>query len=163
METRTIEISLDTAKRWYEQGGELRDLAIVAFGDKMLIGDRLPKTWDEYCIKHGEDGDKIKASLNTAYTMINKYTFSDYKQTGAHIAMMKLHLLRDEYRNGWLPYFGDNSKKYGIKRNMIAGKTWLVIALHTYYSDSLSFPTYKLAEEFLTNFRELIEEAGDLI
>ena len=48
METRTIEISLDTAKRWYEQGGELRDLAIGAFGDKMLIGDRLPKTWDEY-------------------------------------------------------------------------------------------------------------------
>ena len=163
MEIRTIEISLDTAKRWYEQGGELRDLAIGAFGDKMLIGDRLPRTWDEYCIKHGEVGDKIKASLNTAYTMINKYTFSDYKQTEAHIAMMKLHLLRDEYRNGWLPCFGDNSKKYGIKRNMIAGKTWLVIALHTYYSDSLSFPTYKLAEEFLTNFRELIEEAGDLI
>ena len=163
METRTIEISLDTAKRWYEQGGELRDLAIGAFGDKMLIGDRLPRTWEEYCAKHGENGDKIKASLNTAYTMINKYTFSDYKQTGAHIAMMKLHLLRDEYRNGWLPCFGDNSKKYGIKRNMIAGKTWLVIALHTYYSDSLSFPTYKLAEEFLTNFRELIDEAGDLI
>ena len=163
MEIRTIEISLDTAKRWYEQGGELRDLAIGAFGDKMLIGDRLPRTWDEYCIKHGEVGDKIKASLNTAYTMINKYTFSDYKQTEAHIAMMKLHLLRDEYRNGWLPCFGDNSKKYGIKRNMIAGKTWLVIALHTYYSDSLSFPTYKLAEEFLTNWRDLSEEAGALI
>ena len=163
METRFIEISLDTAKRWYEQGGGLRDLAIGAFGDKILIGDRLPKTWDEYCIKHGEVGDRIKTSLNTAYTMINKYTFSDYKQTEAHIAMMKLHLLRDEYRNGWFPCFGDNSKKYGIKRNMIAGKTWLVIALHTYYSDSLSFQTYKLTEEFLTNFRELIEEAGDLI
>ena len=25
METRLIEISLDTAKRWYEQGGELKD------------------------------------------------------------------------------------------------------------------------------------------
>lgn len=163
METRTIEISLDTAKRWYEQGGELRDLAIGAFGDKILIGNRLPKTWDEYCIKHGEVGDRIKASLDTAYTIINKYTFSDYKQTEAHIAMMKLHLLRDEYRNSWLPCFGDNSKKYGIKRNMIAGKTWLVIALHTYYSDFLSFPTYELAEEFLTNFRDLIEQAWDLI
>ena len=163
METRLIEISLETAKRWYEQGGELRDLAIGAFGDKILIGDRLPKTWDEYCIKHGEVGDKIKASLNTAYMTINKHVFSDYKQAQAHIAKMKLHLLRDEYRNGWLPCLGDNSKKYGIKRNMIAGKTWLVIALPTYYSDSLSFPTYKLTEEFLTNFRELIEEAGDLI
>ena len=163
METRQIELSLDTAKRLYEQGGEYRDIALTAFKEHELIGDRLPKTWDEYCAKHGEEGDKIKASLNTAYTTINKYTFSDYKQTEAHIAMMKLHLLRDEYRNGWLPCFGDNSKKYGIKWNMIAGKTRLVIVQHIYDSDSLSFPTYELTEKFLTNFRELIEEAGDLI
>ena len=163
METRQIELSLDTAKRLYEQGGEYRDIALTAFKEHELIGGRLPKTWDEYCAKHGEVGDKIKASLNAAYTMINKYTFSDYKQTEAHIAMMKLHLLRDEYRNGWLPCFGDNSKKYGIKWNMIAGKTRLVIVQHIYDSDSLSFPTYELTEKFLTNFRELIEEAGDLI
>ena len=163
METRQIELSLDTAKRLYEQGGEYRDIALTAFKEHELIGDRLPKTWDEYCAKHGEVGDKIKASLNTAYTTINKYIFSDYKQVQAYIALIKLHLLRDEYRNGWLPCFGDNSQKYGIKWNMIAGKTRLVIAQHTYDSDSLSFPTYELAEEFLTNFRELIEEAGDLI
>ena len=135
METRYIEISLDTAKRWYEQGGELRDLAIGAFGDKMLIGDRLPRTWDEYCIKHGEMGDRIKASLNTTYMAINKYTFSDYKQTEAHIAMMKLHLLRDDYRIGWVPEWGniDESKfsiemvgneftveNYGITRHFLA-------------------------------------------
>ena len=163
METRQIELPLDTAKRWYEQGGELKEMALGAFSEKELIGDGLPKTWDEYCAKHGDMGVIIKASLGTAYVALNKHVFSDYKQAQAHIALMKLHLLRDEYRNGWLPCFGDNSKKYGIKRNMIAGKTWLVIALHTYYSDSLSFPTYKLAEEFLTNFRELIEQAGDLI
>ena len=163
METRQIELPLETAKRWYEQGGELKEMALDAFSEKELIGDGLPKTWDEYCAKHGEEGDKIKASLNTAYMTIHKRIFSDYKQAQAHIALIKLHLLRDEYRNGWLPCFGDISKKYGIKRNMIAGKTWLVIAVHTYYSDSLSFPTYKLTEEFLTNFRELIKEAGDLI
>ena len=159
MKTRTIEISLDTAKRWYEQGGELRDLAIGAFGDKMLIGDRLPRTWDEYCIKHGENGDKIKASLNTAYTMINKYTFSDYKQTEAHIAMMKLHLLRDEYRNGWLPDWKEQSVKHTIlidHDDIVVGKSYVI-------SCFLAFQTEELAEEFLNNFRELIEEAGDLI
>ena len=163
METRQNELSLDTARRLYEQGGEYRNIALTAFKEHELIGDRLPKTWDEYCAKHGEVGDKIKASLNTAYMTINKHVFSDYKQAQAHIAKMKLHLLRDEYRNGWLPYFGDISKKYGIIRNMIAGKTWLIIAQRTYYSDFLSFPTYKLTDEFLTNFRDLIEEAGDLI
>ena len=163
VETRYIEISLDTAKRLYEQGGEYRDIALTAFKEHELIGDRLPKTWDEYCAKYGEVGDKIKASLNTAYMTINKHTFSDYNQAQAHIAMIKLHLLRDEYRNGWLPSWEDSFYKYGIKWNMIAGKTRLVIAQHTHDSDSLSFPTYELAEEFLTNFRELIEDAGDLI
>ena len=160
METRTIEISLDTAKRWYEQGGELRDLAIVAFGDKMLIGDRLPKTWDEYCIKHGEDGDKIKASLNTAYTMINKYTFSDYKQTGAHIAMMKLHLLRDDYRIGWVPEWGNiDESKFSIE--MVGNE--FTVENYGITRHFLAFQDKKRANEFLTNFRELIEEAGDLI
>ena len=162
MKTRYIEISLDTAKRWYEQGGELKDMALGAFDAKELIDYRLPKTWEEYRKMKGDEGEKANAALNFAYTSINS-AFPDYHDAEKHIALMKLHLLRDEYRNGWLPCFGDNSQKYGIKWNMIAGKTRLVIAQHTYDSDSLSFPTYELAEEFLTNFRELIEEAWDLI
>ena len=160
METRYIELSLDTAKRWYEQGGELRDLAIVAFGDKMLIGDRLPKTWDEYCIKHGEDGDKIKASLNTAYMTINKHVFSDYKQAQTHIAMIKLHLLRDEYRNGWKPDWKDDSQMKYVIYNPEGEFT---IGCYINSRRFLAFQDKKRANDFLTNFRELIEEAGDLI
>ena len=160
METRTIEISLDTAKRWYEQGGELRDLAIVAFGDKMLIGDRLPRTWNEDCIKHGEDGDKIKASLNTAYMTINKHIFSDYKQAQAHIAKMKLHLLRDDYRIGWVPEWGNiDESKFSIE--MVGNE--FTVENYGITRHFLSFQDKKRANEFLTNFRELIEEAGDLI
>ena len=160
METRYIELSLDTAKRWYEQGGELRDLAIVAFGDKMLIGDRLPRTWNEYCIKHGEDGDKIKASLNTAYMTINKHIFSDYKQAQAHIAKMKLHLLRDDYRIGWVPEWGNiDESKFSIE--MVGNE--FTVENYGITRHFLSFQDKKRANEFLTNFRELIEEAGDLI
>ena len=160
METRTIEISLDTAKRLYEQGGEYRDIALTAFKEHELIGGRLPKTWDEYCAKHGEVGDKIKASLNTAYMTINKHVFSDYKQTQAHIAMIKLHLLRDEYRQGWVPEWGNiDESKFVIE--MVANE--LSINNYGITRYSLSFQDEKRAEEFLTNFRELIEEAGDLI
>ena len=100
METRQIEISLDTAKRLYEQGGEYRDIALTAFNEHELIGDRLSKTWYEYCVKHGGVGDKIDESLNSAYTIINRYVFLDHNQTQAYIAKMMLHLLRDEYRQG---------------------------------------------------------------
>ena len=160
METRTIEISLDTAKRLYEQGGEYRDIALTAFKEHELIGDRLPKTWDEYCAKHGEDGDKIKASLNIAYMTINKHIFSDYKQAQAHIAKMKLHLLRDEYRQGWVPdWKNGNQGKYVIESS--EGKCY--VDNYNHISSFLALQDEKTAIEFLTNFRELIEEAGDLI
>ena len=160
METRQIELPLVTAKRWYEQGGELREIALGAFSEKELIGDGLPKTWDEYCAKHGEVGDKIKASLNTAYMTINKYTFSDYKQAQAHIALMKLHLLRDEYRQGWKPDWRNvDESKFVIE--MVANE--LLINNYGITRYSLSFQDKKRANEFLTNFRELIEQAEDLI
>ena len=160
METRQIELSLDTAKRLYEQGGEYRDIALTAFKEHELIGDRLPKTWDEYCAKHGEVGDKIKASLNTAYMTINRYVFSDCKQAQAHIAKMKLHLLRDEYRNGWEPDWKDrNLGKYVIESS--EGECY--VAKYKHISSFLAFQDEKTANEFLTNFRDLIEQAGDLI
>ena len=163
METRTIELPLVTAKRWYKQGGELKEMALGAFSEQELIGDRLPKTWDEYCAKHGDMGVIIKASLGTAYVALNKHVFSDYKQTQAYIAKMKLHLLRDEYRNGWKPNWCDNNDKYGIKWNLSARKKELTVAWCKYNPIFFSFPTDEIASEFLTNFRELIEEAGDLI
>ena len=160
METRQIEISLDTAKRLYEQGGEYRDIALTAFKEHELIGDRLPKTWDEYCAKHGEEGDKIKASLNTAYMTINRYVFSDCKQAQAHIAKMKLHLLRDDYRNGWKPdWKNGNQEKCVIESS--EGECY--VDNYNYISSFLAFQDEKTANEFLTNFRDLIEQAGDLI
>ena len=160
METRTIEIPLVTAKRWYKQGGELKEMALGAFSEQELIGGRLPKTWDEYCAKHGDMGVIIKASLGTAYVALNKHVFSDYKQAQAHIAKMKLHLLRDEYRQGWLPdWEDDNQDKYVI----LSSKGERCVAYCQSISRFLAFQDKKRANEFLTNFRELIEEAGDLI
>ena len=160
METRTIEIPLVTAKRWYKQGGELKEMALGAFSEKELIGDGLPKTWDEYCAKHGDMGVIIKASLGTAYVALNKHVFSDYKQAQAHIAKMKLHLLRDEYRQGWLPEWMDYEQdKYVIQKFIDE----YVIRLYNTTSYFLSFQDEERANEFLTNFRKLIEQAGDLI
>ena len=163
METRTIEIPLVTAKRWYKQGGELKEMALGAFSEKELIGDGLPKTWDEYCAKHGDMGVIIKASLGTAYVALNKHVFSDYKQAQAHIALMKLHLLRDEYRQGWEPDWSDNCYKYGVKWNMFEENYELIVSWCIFNDIFLSFPTEEIASEFLTNFRDLIEQAGDLI
>ena len=135
-------------------------MALGAFSEKELIGDGLSKTWDEYCSKHGDMGVIIKASLGTAYVALNKHVFSDYKQAQAHIAKMKLHLLRDEYRQGWVPEWENiDESKFVIE---MAGNE-LTVENYGITRHFLAFQDEKRANEFLTNFRELIEEAGDLI
>lgn len=159
METRQINLPLDTARRWYEQGGELKEIALGAFDAKELIDYRLPKTWEEYRKMKGDEGEKANAALSFAYTSING-AFADYHDTQKHIALMKLHLLRDEYRNGWEPDWKDAGElKYLILK---LGNKLDVIEITTTVS-FLAFQDERQANEFLTNFRELIEEAGDLI
>ena len=159
METRYIEISLDTAKRWYEQGGELKEMALGAFDAKELIDYRLPKTWEEYRKMKGDEGEKANAALNFAYTSINS-AFPDYHDTQKHIALMKLHLLRDDYRIGWVPEWGNiDESKFSIE--MVGNE--FTVENYGITRHFLSFQDKKRANEFLTNFRELIEEAGDLI
>ena len=156
METRYIKLSLDTAKRWYEQGGELKEMALGAFDAKELIDYRLPKTWEEYRKMKGDEGEKANAALNFAYTSINS-AFPDYHDTQKHIVLMKLHLLRDEYRQGWLPDWEDeNQDKYVI----LSSKGERYVAYCQSISRFLAFQDKKRANEFLTNFRELIEQAG---
>ena len=159
METRTIELSLDTARRWYEQGGELKDMALGAYSEQELIGSRLPKTWEEYRKMKGDEGEKANAALSFAYTSING-AFPDYHDAEKHIALMKLHLLRDEYRIGWVPEWGNiDESKFVIE--MVGNE--LAVENYGITRHFLSFQVEKIAIEFLTNFRELIEQAGDLI
>ena len=160
MEIRQIELPLVTAKRWYKQGGELKEMALGAFSEKELIGDGLPKTWDEYCAKHGDMGVIIKASLGTAYVALNKHVFSDDKQAQAYIAKMKLHLLRDEYRQGWKPDWTDETReKYAIYE--FDGE--FVVRTNASARRFLSFQDEKRAKEFFECFSGLIKMAGDLI
>ena len=56
----------------------------------------------------------------------------------------------------------DCCNKYGIKWNFPLKKELIVVWCH-HDPRFLSFPTSEMASEFLTNFRELIKQAGDLI
>ena len=152
METRLIEISLDTAKRWYEQGGELKDMALGAYTLEEM-GVKLPSTFEEYlerCAKWG-----IKHNLD------------DYTDTNPQIgALKKLILLRDFYNNGWKPNWRKIIEdKFHIKKDYDGETKNLSFNVESAYRPLtfLTFNNSKYAHEFLTNFRELIEQAGDLI
>ena len=123
--------------------------------------EHLPKTWGDFCINNpvsdkeaciAYNGKIITTSSRPRISVMDKNTLPSYEAAKAHRALMQLHQLRDCYRGDT-----DSTCCYSIIRG--------VFDLVIIYGENrfLSFPTKKLAEEFLANFKDLIEEAGDLI
>ena len=136
------------------------------------IKPQLPKTWEEFCeqneVKKTEYYLNVSSCIEeTSHGKRNKTSdknlLPNRKAAEQHLALMQLHQLRDCYRQGWIPDWEDDSFKYTIVQDIFNKDKKYSIKYYCYTSYFLSFPTYKLAEEFLTNFRELIEQAGDLI
>ena len=168
MSERVIKLSLEKAKEFYDKGGEFRDLALSAFTEEELQEEILPNTWDEFCSKYGVQNeyyigsDSIikRAPLNNFRLTYRDSNLLPNKQAAeAHLALIKLHQLRDCYREGWEPDWNNDCNKYIIVKNrdkyVVFGGNWT--------NQFLSFQDRERAEEFLDNFRELIEQAGDLI
>ena len=156
---QTIEIEVPDGKKAVWKDNK------VIFED---IKPQFPKTWEEFCKQN-----MIKKSeyyLNPSSCILKlrddkREVFSDRnvlptrQAAEAHLALMQLHQLRDCYREGWEPNWNNDCNKYIIVKNrdkyVVFGGNWT--------NQFLSFQDRERAEEFLTNFRELIEKAGDLI
>lgn len=155
---QTIEIEVPDGKIAVWEDGK------VVFKDKLL-----PKTWQEYaqkCLTTGDDhyiasdGKILRFYLD--YKPAMPFNVLPSKRAAeAHLALIQLHQLRDCYRQGWKPNRDDNDhNRWCIKYCHAIG---LCISPNPYDSRFLSFRTQELATEFMTNFRDLIEQAGDLI
>ena len=125
--------------------------------------EHLPKTWEEFCennpIKEGEVAITTWCTLSELtpsrkrISNVDKCVLPNASVAKAHLALMQLHQLRDCYRGNVDPY----ECQYAIVRGL---SDLIVVKDITAF---LSFRTRKMAEEFLANFKDLIEEAGDLI
>ena len=140
------------------------------------IKPQLPKTWEEFCEQNPIKKEEYYIGENSSFFdykvgRLGRHHHSDKnvlpskEAAEAHLALMQLHQLRDCYRQGWIPNLIEGSSKYCIMGYYSPGTKSIKYRVDnlTYTSNFLSFPTCELAEEFLTNFRELIEQAGDLI
>ena len=165
MKKQMIEIEVPDGKKAVWKDGRL------VFED---IEPQLPNTWEEFCKNYPvKSGEFMIDSLSKILTPglrdremhVDQNLLPSYKAAEQHLALMKLHQLRDCYRNGWLPNLKDDADKYCIERlcNPVSRNIELRVARYDTVCTFLSFPTFELAKEFLTNFRELIEQAGDLI
>lgn len=159
---QTIEIEVPEGKRavW-------KDNTIV-FED---IKPQLPKTWEDFCkqnpIKEEEKYINLSSNICDAATIITKRNpecdrnvLPSKEVAEQHLALMQLHQLRDCYRQGWTPdWKNSKSGKYYIN-HIDDDYTIMTYCVSTKF---LSFQSREIAEEFLNNFKDLIEQAGDLI
>ena len=164
---QTIEIEVPDGKKAVWKDNK------VVFED---IKPPLPKTWEEFCkqnnINKGEAFIPTSGEIETI-KKVNAQRIVDYdknvlpsKQAAEqHLALMQLHQLRDCYRQGWTPDWKNYTTKYVIKNCYYTGTKCIEpkIIDAIYRHNFLAFPTFKLAEKFLNNFKDLIEQAGDLI
>lgn len=159
---QTIEIEIPEGKRavW-------KDNTIV-FED---VKPELPKTWEEFCKQNPikEKEKYIDSSSHISSAMVfptNRNSISDRnvlpskEAAEQHLALMQLHQLRDCYRQGWVPDWKNTKfSKYCIE---CVNDSYHINAYYTSIN-FLSFQSREIAEEFLNNFKDLIELAGDLI
>lgn len=132
------------------------------------IENKLPKTWEEFCEQNstvtneyyireyngiGCYGSRYRNSEE------DKNLLSTQEDAEAHLALMQLHRLRDTYRQGWVPDWNSRKNKWVIE--YVENKLYIhvYVAIHKF----LSFQSKEIAEEFLKNFKDLIEKAKNLI
>ena len=160
---QTIEIEVPEGKKavWKE--------GTIVFEDTK---PKLPKTWGEFCkqneVKDNEyyinsQSDIVKISAfyyPHRREILDRNILPNKKAAEQHLALMQLHQLRDCYRQGWVPNWNnENEERYSILHTTIH----YIITDTTIASKFLTFQSVKIAREFLNNFRDLIEQAGDLI
>ena len=127
----------------------------------------LPKTWEEFCgdnpIKKNEYFIDEYGEITYAaekHRATNLKNILPNKETAeAFLALMQLVQLRDCYRQGWKP----NWKEKTVKQNIICfegvlGTDWSINVQYV-----LSFQSKEIRNEFLENFKDLIEQAKELI
>ena len=170
MEERNIKLSLEKAREFYSKGGEFKDLALSAFTEDEILISKLPKTWEEFCKNNltkykksyfidRESSIKAFVSSRVGDADIDRNLLPSREAADQHLALMQLHQLRDCYRQGWMPNLTIPKSNFAIF--YMKGK--YSVEEFMYSSEFLSFQSKEIAQEFLTNFRELIEQAGDLI
>ena len=166
MEERNITLTLDKAKEWYKKGGELKEIALQAFTEKELTKLDLPKTWEEFCENYPV---QTKECWLSGRGMIEQPACSgsrryknwipSRKSAEAHLAMIQLEQLRDCYRGLFITVIGMPIWNISI----YDGKPHIFQAIWGKNQSFLSFQSKEVAEEYLKNFKPLIEKAGDLI
>lgn len=148
---------------------------LIKEGNTYVIKEKdiKPKSWEEFCEKFprqsGEcfidnDGEILLAA---DFNSIDRRVFEDKnvlynrKEAEAFLALMQLRQLRKAWVGDWEP---DGMMDFNAIRHDISyGNSAVATDSYHFQTRALSFPTKKMAEEFLDCFKDLLETAKVLL
>lgn len=164
METRNVKITIETAKRWYEQGGEFKEMALSAYTEAEL--NPIRNEWEERFIGENIQGFYIgiDAEIYLEDSIANyseKYTFRTKKQAKSALAYAQLTQLMalPEYNGDWVPDWSDDcEEKYIIKRVRNSIESYIFSNAHHH----ISFKSAEIRDKFLENNLDLLKEYFEL-
>lgn len=124
-----------------------------------------PKTWEE-CLLQVCDTEYIDENSTIqeggGYCCCEEYAKKEIPAGLGKplLALCQLLVCRDVYRGGWKPDYDDDEEyKYAIK--IEHGRINTVTYINT--QQVFSFQSEEICDRFIKNFRDLIEEAKELI
>ena len=163
METRNVKVSLETAKRWYEQGGEFKEMALSAFTEAEL--NPIRNEWGNKFVGEniqgfyiGNDGEIYVEDSIANYS--EKGVFKTEKQAKSALAYAQLTQLMalPEYNGDWVPGWNDNDTIYTIGRIGF----YLRIEVYSCTYQKICFKTKEICNKFLDNNLDLLKEYFEL-
>ena len=126
------------------------------------VKKELPKSYEELELVNGwwiDQNSDVYIAINAPISGAHRNVFPTKELAEAALALAQLLQLRDKYNGDWKPDWTDNSTKYCIYAYMsIISKEMRSITQHV-----LAFETRNLRNDFLTNFKDLLEIAKPLL
>ena len=165
METRNVKITLETAKRWYEQGGEFKEMALSAFIEAEL--NPIRNEWVKRFIGENIQGFYIgnDAEIYLEDSIANyseKGTFRTEKQAKSALAYAQLTQLMalPEYNGDWVPDWTSDSVKNVIHRRGLGLCCDFNYDIYIY--QPIAFKSVAVCKKFFDNNLDLLKEYFEL-
>ena len=142
-------------------------VAVVTFREKER---RLPKSWEEFCdmvpihagecyIQANSDIEKRDENVSNRWLEGDRNLLPDRATAEAVLALCQLIQLRNAYNGDWAPdWTNDNKTKFVIR--FLNNEIYETIGYES--PTPLYFKSKELRDEFLRNFRDLIEKLKPL-
>ena len=163
METRNVKVSLETAKRWYVQGGEFKEMALSAFTEAEL--NPIRNEWESKILGKDIDGFYISSlsyviQLKNNCSKRDKATFKTEKQAKSALAYAQLTQLMalPEYNGDWVPDWSDDDIKFIIRRY----RSTINLDWYTKSHHFLAFKSAEIRNRFYENNYDLLKEYFEL-